>query len=450
VGLRTRLVLIVTVGVAISLATTLVLLLRYDRDDYRGAAAERAGALLQTLSVPSALFLTQGRVADLDNLANELSKKKELLELDEIALLDHSGRVVGHTNPDRYGLDLASEDAWVAEALRADGPMVQRREGFPWRVAVPIHTGVRWGTIVGTISDEAVESRMRLRHQRLLVAALAVSGLGLILLLVVLNQAVLLPIKSVGRAAKSFSEGDLSARAPIRGGDEIATLAQALNTTAERLSRHTTELEEEVARRTEELERKNALLEQANERLEKLAITDGLTDLYNHRRFQQLLSMEVVRQRREMQPFAVLMIDVDHFKNYNDLHGHPAGDGVLKRIAKIFRENVRAADIVARYGGEEFVVMLLYADLTKATQIAEKLREMVAAHAFPHASEQPLGHLSVSVGVAVWPDHGTNPEELLEAADKALYQAKRFGRDLVVAAHEEDELGAMPDDAEDA
>lgn len=437
-GLRARLLLIVVLGLGLSLVTSLTVLLRAERQALVKTSAERAGALLKTLSVPAGLLMTHGRVADLDNLMTELSLRKESLDLEELVLVDPTGRVLAHSDSDRFGAQLNEEDPFIAYAIQHERPVVERARGMPRRVAVPVQTGIRWGTLVGTLSESALEERLRERQTRLVLSAAAVSGLGLVILLFFLKTAVVRPLRAASTAAQRFAEGDLEARAPVRGGDEIATLAIALNSAAERLSRHTTELEAEVKRRTEELRQKNAELEEANERLEKLAITDGLTELVNHRHFQQLLAAEVTRQQRERRPFAVLMMDVDHFKHYNDSHGHPAGDEVLKRLARILRENVRASDVVARYGGEEFVVLLLDTDHERAMGIAEKLRELVATHPFPHGAEQPLGHVSISIGVAVWPDHGATPVALVTAADKALYAAKRFGRDVVVAAHEEE------------
>jgi len=429
-GLRARLLLIVVVGLSASLLLSLVLLMRSERREMAASAAQRTGAVLQTLSVPVALFLTQGRFADLDNLMNELVRRSDDLDLDELVLIDHEGRVLVHSDHDQFGTSLAN-DPFISRALSTSQPLIERDHGLPHRVAVPVHTGIRWATLVGRISEASLETRILHRQQRLFGGALFIGLLGLALLLGFLQRAVVEPIRSVGHAARRFAEGDLSARAPVRGGDEIATVATALNAAAERLSGYTEELEAEVRRRTDELE-------QQNERLEQLATTDGLTELINHRRFHELLRAEFVRQRREMKPFALLMIDVDHFKNYNDSHGHPAGDGVLKRLSRILRENVRASDIVGRYGGEEFVVLLIDTDLGTAMQIAEKLREMVSTHPFPYADEQPLGNLSISVGVAAWPDHATTCESLIDSADRALYAAKAFGRDVVVPAHEMD------------
>lgn len=438
VGLRARLLIVVSLGLALSTTAGLFALLRLERQTLAQEAGERAGALLKTLSVPAALLMTQGRFADLDNLVNELATRRASLDLEELVLLDPTGRVLADFQSDRFGEDIGLDDAFVAYALSQDRPVVERVEGMPHRVAVPVQTGIRWGTLLGRVSEARLEEKLEQRRTGLVVHSLFIGGLGALLVIAFVHFAVVSPIRAVSGAARRIAAGDLEARAPVSGGGEVATLSRTINEAAERLSRHTHELEEQVQRRTEELQQKNDELQSANAQLERLAITDGLTELINHRHFQQLLHAEVTRKQRERRPFAVLMMDVDAFKHYNDTHGHPAGDGVLKRIARILRENVRASDVVARYGGEEFVVMLLDADLERALSIGEKLRERIAQHPFPYAAEQPLGHVSVSIGVAVWPDHGSSAEALVDAADRALYAAKGFGRDVVVAAHEED------------
>jgi diguanylate cyclase (GGDEF)-like protein len=184
-------------------------------------------------------------------------------------------------------------------------------------------------------------------------------------------------------------------------------------------------LEEKVRARTQELE-------EANTRLNRLAVTDGLTGLYNHRYLQEQLHLAVERSLRSSVPVAMLMIDVDHFKKYNDRQGHPAGDEALRSVARVIAEDRRAVDVVARYGGEEFAVILDGVGRDGASEVAEKIRARVSATAIPHADKQPLGKMTVSIGVAVCPDDAKTAEALLEAADVALYRAKKSGRDTVV------------------
>lgn len=187
------------------------------------------------------------------------------------------------------------------------------------------------------------------------------------------------------------------------------------------------DLEAKINERTHELA-------EANSRLAQLAVTDGLTGLYNHRHFHERLALEVERSQRNGLPLALLMIDVDHFKHYNDRHGHPAGDELLRDLARLLSDGRRRNDFVARYGGEEFAIVLVDTDKLTAAKLAERLRETVAAHPFPRADEQPGGCLSISVGVASFPDDAGSVEGLVRAADVALYEVKRGGRNGVVLA----------------
>jgi two-component system, cell cycle response regulator len=193
------------------------------------------------------------------------------------------------------------------------------------------------------------------------------------------------------------------------------------------------ELESKIAERTSELA-------EANARLAQLAVTDGLTGLYNHRHFHERLALEVERSGRTGLPLSVLMIDVDHFKHYNDNNGHPAGDEVLRQIAHLMSDGRRANDVCARYGGEEFAVVLVDTPKLTAAQVAERLRERIAEFPFAHGETQPGGRVSISVGVASLPDDARDAERLVRRADAALYRAKRAGRNRVVLSTPEGEL----------
>src|SRR6185503_3640063 len=185
------------------------------------------------------------------------------------------------------------------------------------------------------------------------------------------------------------------------------------------------ELEAKISERTHELA-------EANSRLAQLAVTDGLTGLYNHRHFHERLALEVERSQRNGLPLSLFMIDVDHFKTYNDQHGHPAGDEVLRQLARLLGDGRRANDVVARYGGEEFSIILVESNKFTGAKLAEKLRERVSAHPFADATSQPGGCMSMSVGVATFPDDAIDAVSLVRAADDALYAAKRAGRNRVV------------------
>ncbi|GAB4336610.1 MAG: hypothetical protein Kow0037_18110 [Calditrichia bacterium] len=164
---------------------------------------------------------------------------------------------------------------------------------------------------------------------------------------------------------------------------------------------------------------------------EREAVTDFLTGLYNYRYFMRQLNAEISRDTRHRSHFSLIMLDIDHFKNYNDRLGHQAGDEILKRIAEILTQNTRHSDIVARYGGEEFIIICPELDLKAAFLVAEKLRQIVANTPFPGVDLLDKKSLTISLGVAVFPDHGSNSEELIRSVDSALYHAKKSGRNTV-------------------
>ena len=171
------------------------------------------------------------------------------------------------------------------------------------------------------------------------------------------------------------------------------------------------------------------------EALRDQSIRDPLTGLYNRRYLEETLDREIRRAVRSEQLLGILMLDLDHFKKFNDTYGHDAGDTVLRDTAAFLTRCVRAEDIVCRFGGEEFVIILPMADIqttqARAERIRSKLRELTILH-----QGKAVGLVTVSVGVAELPQHGTTPKTLLEAADAALYVAKREGRDRVVLATE--------------
>lgn len=170
------------------------------------------------------------------------------------------------------------------------------------------------------------------------------------------------------------------------------------------------------------------------EALRSQSIVDSLTGLFNRRYLENMLERECRRAVRAKRPLSVLMLDVDHFKQFNDTWGHEGGDAVLRELSALMRSHFRGDDIACRYGGEEFVIVLAEASLDAAYARAEELRREVHNLVAQHR-RQPLGSITVSIGLAALPDHGVSPEDLVAAADRALYQAKRDGRDRTVTAH---------------
>jgi diguanylate cyclase (GGDEF)-like protein len=223
-----------------------------------------------------------------------------------------------------------------------------------------------------------------------------------------------------------MGEGHLSTRVPPLRGSELGELTDTINRMASALQHERENLERAVTERTRELQ-------EANARLERLAVTDGLTGVFNHRRFQEQLQSELIRSERHKRPMGVLMVDVDFFKKVNDAMGHPAGDELLRRLAEVLGADLRQTDMIARYGGEEFAVILPETTKSEAMQVAERMRIAVEAKINAGTTVFPM-KVTVSIGVATFPEDGKSVEQVLTAADQAMYVAKRQGRNRVIGA----------------
>lgn len=162
----------------------------------------------------------------------------------------------------------------------------------------------------------------------------------------------------------------------------------------------------------------------------KLATTDGLTELYNHRYFQDQMRMQIANAQRYNTQFSMIIIDIDHFKSFNDTYGHQAGDAVLKQVAQTLKTNSRATDIVCRYGGEEMSIILTNTDKEEAIKKAERVCKAVAERIFKLSATQTV-HVTISVGVSTYPENGETPQQIIEYADQGLYYAKEHGRNQV-------------------
>jgi diguanylate cyclase (GGDEF)-like protein len=255
--------------------------------------------------------------------------------------------------------------------------------------------------------DAALQAlALRLTVGPALAVVLAGGTVWLALRILVLRR-----LRWVVRAGEALAQGDMASRVPGQwekpGRDEMATAIHHFNNMAESVQSLTA-------------------------RLEHLGVTDGLTGIHNRRFFDEVLPREVSRSRRLGAPMALLMVDIDHFKRFNDRHGHQAGDEALRGVARTLAHHLRSMDFVARYGGEEFAVVLPGADGKSALQTAERLRLAVESAAI--GADDESERLTVSIGSAACPSDGNDAASLVAAADAALYAAKQAGRNIVRAA----------------
>jgi diguanylate cyclase (GGDEF)-like protein len=350
----------------------------------------------------------------IDRIAGEVARRPGAMML----IVDQPGTVLaaepGEANWLRKSLDapdllraLAAHDDGIAAVTGPDG--VRRSFGF---IRLP-----NTNAFLAIGLDEAEMLRRVDREMRMAYFQFAL--IGLFVLFGVWfggEHAIVRPLRSLARIAVHVGHGNLSVRATrSRWAAEFAPLANALDAMAQRL----TEREEE--------------LKIANAHLDRLSRLDSLSGLTNRRGFDAKLEQEWTDSTRTGEPLALVMIDVDHFKAFNDRYGHVAGDMCLRTVAEALADAVRDAAVVARYGGEEFALLFAKTSRDRALDIAERLRATVEQLNLTHQAA-PLGHVTASIGVAsLRAQANDSTEVLIEAADAALYGAKRRGRNMVVA-----------------
>ena len=287
--------------------------------------------------------------------------------------------------------------------LAADGGVVEHHgiDGIEVLASAQRLSQAAWLAVADMPVADAYRQAIRLRNVTFLVIGVLLAVIAVVAYW--LAALIARPLRRLTGAAAQVSAGDLPAELPAGGAGEVGYLTQVFNTMVESLRKH-------------------------HDELERLSTTDTLTGLSNRRHLMNLLTQEIERAKRAAQAFSILMLDVDHFKKYNDSHGHQTGDEVLARVGAVLRNSIRPYDCAARYGGEEFLVMLSATSLDRAKESAERIRKQVRAEPFEG------GPLTISIGVAEYPSQGDTAESVIGQADAALYEAKRAGRDRVMCA----------------
>jgi len=280
---------------------------------------------------------------------------------------------------------------------------------------------LNWGVVAEKDREKAYRQIVRLRNLTLLLVAAVVLGIGLCAYL--LGVAMVRPLGLLTRGAARVSAGDLDVDVPVRTRTEIGYLTEVFNHMVAKLRQG-----------RQELATANEAMREKNKQLEELSITDSLTGLYNRSHLMETLAGEVARSRRHNRAFTLLIMDIDHFKSYNDTYGHLAGDEVLRRTGVLLKESVRSCDYAARYGGEEFILILPETGPEDGVETAERIRNQIAEKDM--GSDGDSLKVTISTGVASFPIDGDDPHSLIKRADAALYEAKRRGRNRVVLSGE--------------
>ncbi len=331
-------------------------------------------------------------------------------ESGQVYLVNRKGGLITGTGVGaREPRSASPDEALPILAAEGDWPVVGTFEKVP---------RLDWTIVAEIPQQEAFAQIARLRNLTALIVVILLVGVGSIAY--ALAQIIIRPLDRLAAGAAHVAAGDLAVDLPVMGGGEVGYLTRVFNNMVARLREG-----------RQELDAINDTLSQQNEELALRSITDVLTGLNNRRHLMETLEQEAGRSRRRGGGFAILMIDVDHFKKFNDTFGHLAGDNVLIKLASILQESARDIDSAARYGGEEFVVMLPDTSLKDAAQVAERIRTRLTTEHF--GTDDAYVTVTLSIGVAEFPQDGDSPEAVLAKADSALYHAKRRGRDRVVA-----------------
>jgi len=330
--------------------------------------------------------------------------KNSRMDLEYIVIADNQGRTVFAESKNLPKKTNIKGMQWWAVVRRIMGYGNVSPENIH-SVSVPVMIGNdKSGTLTAGFNLSSAQEMIDAVQSKVLLGL----SLGLLvgtIFAFIMGRSMSGALRNLITGAKAVSAGDLNFRITTKSIDEIGQLAEAFNAMVENLANN-----------------QELLIERAN--------TDCLTGLYNHRYFQEKLSSEINRASRYNHNLSLLMIDIDFFKGFNDEYGHPVGDAALRDLAQILIKNVRETDIAFRYGGEEFSVILPETSIEDAKVTAERIRQEVENHKFIDGEGQEHS-LTVSIGVASYPDHCSSRASLLLAADVALYQAKSLGRNRV-------------------
>jgi diguanylate cyclase (GGDEF)-like protein len=340
-------------------------------------------------------FIVTGKLLDqsfLDSLAREVDTGL-ILTLNDVSVRSSLADIYVEEDPSALASDL--EKAKVA----ADYGVLTTELARGTTGSVQMSVLMSTDDIMGRVQAAAIK----------IIGIMLAGGLCAMVAVFFAARSVSSPIKRLALRAQSISEGNYGETVAEKGVEEIRTLKRSFN-------------------------QMSLALQESYERLSRLANTDGLTGLYNHRFIQEILTQEIERAREQRQPIAVILADIDNFKLFNATHGHAAGDKVLRLVAEIIQGTTRNGEIASRFGGDKFMVVAPGMNRRRGEATAERIRKRLSGQGVRMERGQRLP-LRISMGVAVYPQDSTNKEELLAYADASLFESKRAGGDKVTLAN---------------
>jgi diguanylate cyclase (GGDEF)-like protein len=310
-------------------------------------------------------------------------------------------------------------ERYTKEQLAKNGNRMSRKR----YIASTLHLPERNWWLVCEDEESMVVAPVVTRKNKIVLANLLICGL-FVLLAWKMTQTLLRPLTALMQGAARINAGEPNVEIPGEDIDEIGKVKKAFNQMARRI----TATEEQLQRKNMELERRNEELTTVNDKLEELSMTDGLTGLFNHRHFWNLVNTELSRANLYQGELGLVLLDIDNFKQVNDQFGHATGDELIRRIATVLKSTVRETDLAARYGGEEFAVLLPDTSRKGVMRVSEKIRHAVEKMVFKIPETDITVSITVSIGVSVYRG---DRREFFNAADRALYQSKSQGKNRV-------------------
>ncbi len=337
----------------------------------------------------------------------------------ELYLMTRRGEILSSTGGLGDAFKSVKLDTSIAVQLFAGGQTTLAFRNYQGTEVVGTLSAVsdlEWGVVAEKERAVAYAEIARLRNVTIALIGTVLLIIGLAAYL--LGMTIVRPLDRLIKGATKVAGGDLDIILPSYGRSEVGYMTEVFNDMVGRLRLF-----------RDENAAINQKLRERNDELRELSITDSLTGLYNRAHLPELLDRELARARRRQIPFSILMMDIDHFKRFNDTYGHQAGDAQLRLVTQILKNLLRACDAGARYGGEEFLILLTETGPEGALFFAEKLRARVAK-----VCSQREQAVTISIGVASYPDDGEDIEGIIREADAALYRCKRGGRNQVALA----------------
>jgi len=426
-SLGTKIASLTSFLVIVSILTTTFIFIQRERDYFHHELENQASLLLGTLPLTMRDQLYRMELDELIDIVKVVSKNKNI---QQFVIFDDQGLILYDSSRPQIMFS-QTVDPLGHLLINSKGNQIYsdwKENQFVAGKAVKLGNQVLGAVAVG-LSTEPLNEKIAAYTQRSLILVLISILLGS-LLSFWLGRQITNPLRELANIACQMSAGDIFVQIDIPSKDEIGQLGDAFNHMTTSIQKREFELRELAAGLERTVEERTIELRRHNKQLERIAIEDPLTGIYNRRYFFELAEKEVERAKRYKNPLSVVILDADNFKRMNDNFGHLIGDQILVNLAKLCLNNIRSLDILARYGGEEFVILMPEATKKDAQKIAERLRKLVAETSMVTGALDVM--ITISLGVASWNcNQELNFDSLLVRADQALYQSKEYGRNRV-------------------